>query len=262
MDNDKLERSVWSKRKSLTVLALLVLAASLFWVLWVTLVAPRVAAWLGRAGGGPALQDLGLAGDSFGGLNAFMTSVAGALVLWAGLLQQNALQHAKDQAKAEREHREVTRFEDHFFQLLAHFSSVVGQIERKLDAKHGGPKRGSAALNSFAATVYATNLPSTYDSSDYLDGLKMLVERACTVYEQRPSMLGPFFRMVIEIFSHIDEFGDASDEAERRKLANVARVQISDGAWLLIALFALTPDGYRLMPLIEKYGLLRFMHAR
>lgn len=46
--------------------------------------------------------EIGQAGDSFGGLNAALTAIAGALVFWAGFMQHQALKHAREEASAER----------------------------------------------------------------------------------------------------------------------------------------------------------------
>jgi hypothetical protein len=46
------------------------------------------------------------------------------------------------------------------------------------------------------------------------------------------------------------------------RYANIARGQISEGAVLLLAINGLTSHGYKLVPLIEKFGLLEHLHPR
>ena len=51
------------------------------------------------------LAELGQTGDSFGGLNSLLTSLAGAFVLWAGAMQYQALKLARADSKREQEAR-------------------------------------------------------------------------------------------------------------------------------------------------------------
>lgn len=105
--------------------------------------------------------ELGQTGDSFGGLNALLTAIAGVLVLWAGVMQHLALKQAQARAQEERnarllqetdskaslelakqtlqheleatakerDSRRLQEFEALFFRLLELSSAVTNRIE-------------------------------------------------------------------------------------------------------------------------------------
>ena len=80
------------------------------------------------------------------------------------------------------------------------------------------------------------------------------------IYDRQPSAFGPYFRLLYQTFKHIAE--STLSERQQLRYANIARGQISEGAVLLIALNGLTPNGYKFVPLIEKFGLLEHLHRR
>ncbi|MEO7548908.1 MAG: hypothetical protein ABIT82_10830 [Ramlibacter sp.] len=64
---------------------------------------------------GAYFSELGQTGDAFGGLNALMTAVAGALLAWAGYLQFRSLQRARADAGAADIHRASEQHQQIFF---------------------------------------------------------------------------------------------------------------------------------------------------
>ena len=74
------------------------------------------------------------------------------------------------------------------------------------------------------------------------------------------SAFGPYFRLLYQTFKHVAD--SKLTDAEQIRYANIARGQISEGAVLLMALNGLTYDGYKFIPLIEKFGLLEHLHRR
>jgi hypothetical protein len=210
--------------------------------------------------------EIGQTGDSFGGFNALLTAIAGALVAWAGVMQHQTLKQAKLDAMEERNHRKRQNFESLFFQLLQLSSSVTNNIERSRTVKSLGVQdatervSGSRALDSYASSIFKA-LPETSRRETPDAFLNRLVEKfLLDVYDRKPSAFGPYFRLLFQTFKHIAESGLA--EADQVRYANIARGQISEGALLLLALNGLTPVGYKFASLIEKFGLLEHLHRR
>jgi hypothetical protein len=210
--------------------------------------------------------EIGQTGDSFGGFNAFLTSIAGALVAWAGVMQHQTLKQAKLDAMEERNHRKRQNFESLFFQLLQLSSSVTNNIERNRTVKSLDVQsvvervRGSRALDSFASSLFKA-LPEVSSRENPDAFLNRLIERfLLDVYDRKPSAFGPYFRLLFQTFKHIAESG--LPEADQVRYANIARGQISEGALLLLALNGLTPVGHEFASLIEKFGLLEHLHRR
>jgi hypothetical protein len=220
--------------------------------------------------------ELGQSGDAFGGLNAALTGIAGVLVAWAGLMQRLMLKEARSQAIEERRARKLQEFEGLFFRLLELSSSITNKLEtdpipersvRRLENRNSlevrpPARQGAAALASFASSLStAANRELPRLQQDRNAQLEKLVSLFLTeVYDRKPSAFGPYFRILFQTFRHISESGLIPEEQVR--YANIARGQISEGAVLLLALNGLTVDGYKFVPLIEKYGLLEHLHRR
>lgn len=219
--------------------------------------------------------ELGQTGDAFGSLNALLTAVAGALVAWAGFMQHQMLKQAKQEATAEREGRKIQQFESLFFQLLGLSAAVTERIEgprRKGKVTSLVPGKGNThamltgqkgprALDAYARKVF--NALSALPPEQQADQqrLEALVKYFLTeVYDKRPSAFGPYFRLLYQTFKHIHE--STLTPGEQIRYANIARGQISEGAVLLLAINGLTYDGYKFVPLIEKFGLLEHLHRR
>jgi hypothetical protein len=217
----------------------------------------------------------GQLGDSFGGLNALLTAIAGALVAWAGFMQHQMLKKTRETAQEERKHRELQQFESLFFQLLQLSADVTERIEGP--KKRGAPvvtvpgrgtvceqlpgATGPRALNAYAQSIFRNVHARPSDSSPAIAGLEALVKAFLTrVYDRQPSAFGPYYRIFYQTFKHIAD--SQLSEAEQIRYANIARGQISEGAVLLLALNGLTFDGYKFIPLIEKFGLLEHLHRR
>jgi hypothetical protein len=190
-------------------------------------------------------------------------------------LAQEALKHEREEAARERDTRRLQEFEGLFFRLLELSSSVTDRIETDAvptsmitvpgegTRTFGAPARhGPAALASFASSLRNVALgqlpPLQHDRNAQLGKLVSLF--LTRVYDRRPSAFGPYFRILYQTFRHISESHLTYEE--QVKYANIARGQISEGAVLLLALNGLTVDGYKFIPLIEKFGLLEHLHRR
>jgi hypothetical protein len=190
-------------------------------------------------------------------------------------MQHQLLKKTRETAQDEKAHRELQQFESLFFQLLQLSAQVTERIE--------GPKRrgaiaaivpgngnqyeqipgptGPRALNAYAQAVFRKFTPPHDEAAPQMDGLEALVRSFLTrVYDRQPSAFGPYYRILYQTFKHIAD--SHLPEAEQIRYANIARGQISEGAVLLLALNGLTYDGYKFIPLIERFGLLEHLHRR
>jgi hypothetical protein len=215
--------------------------------------------------------EMGQTGDAFGGLNALLTAIAGALVAWAGFMQYQTLATARVVAEEERKHRKRQEFESLFFQLLDLSTRITEKIERSISAVSseaiGGSsdtRVGARALDSYAHLIAREVTPPSNPSEDLSTNtllLRYLVQSYFrSVYKKKPSTFGPYFRILFQMFKHISE----SDLPLKDQItfSNIARGQISDGAVLLLALNGVTPNGHKFAPLIEKFGLLEHLHGK
>lgn len=209
--------------------------------------------------------ELGQTGDSFGGLNALLTAIAGALVFWAGFMQHQTLKQLREEAKSERSHRNIQEFESLFFRLLDLTATAVERIEgpKRIDSpdKQLPRHKGTRALDSLARSLYDHVGSHRGNQTDSQKQLFALVDGYLTkIYDRQPSAFGPYLRLLYQTFKHVAE--STLSEEQQVRYANIARGQISEGAVLLLAVNGLAPNGYKFVPLIEKFGLLEHMHRR
>ena len=224
-------------------------------------------------------SELGQTGDSFGSINALLTALAGAIVFWAGYLQKEQLNQARRdatrarlEAAEERKSRQKQEFESLFFRLLDLSREITEKVETprvRTGARYTNPaneattfetapgRTGSAALHHFAWAIDDDWIPP----DDAEEVLRRLVDRfKKRAYNRAPSAFGPYFRILYQTFKHVAE-STSLTEQEKVRYANLARGQISEGAVLLLALNGLTTDGYKFVPIIERFGLLEHLHA-
>lgn len=203
----------------------------------------------------PGVAEYGQAGDAFGGANALFAAIAGALVFWAGYLQAKSLREAQRAYADERRARQREQFEALFFRLLDLNRDLLARLETSASTD----REGAAALDSWAASLVKM-LESFYTPNAEVKAKRLVTSFQGAVYQAHPSALGPYFRVLFQVFKHIDE----ADLTPREKIqyANIARGQISEGAVLLLAANGLTTRGHRFIPLIERYGLLEHMHPK
>ncbi len=218
------------------------------------------------------MAELGQAGDAFGGANALFGAIAGALLLWAAVLQSRSLTQARSAAKAAEDAYKDARaanrheqFSSMFFQMLTLSRQLVERIHigdsgnaiETLSKPEG--RQGSAALESLAWTLSNRVEAGYSDLSDPEHKASVIVTAYIgNIYNTHPSALGPYFRLLFQTFKFVEEAD--LDETERIRFANIARGQISEGAVMLLAANGLTERGHRFIPLIEKFGLLEHLH--
>lgn len=252
------------------VLALVILF--LIWLFWLNVgarIAHETLAPLPPAASSPnqpaLLTQLGETGDAFGGLNALFAAVAGAFVAWAGYLQNQSLKQARAAYEEERKARQKQEFESTFFKMLELSRALAERIESRnlreyvyLGKPQPSRKHGAAALDHLAASI-ATNAQSNFANDPHRQATLLVSLYGEHVYAKQPSALGPFFRLLFQLFKVIEESG--LDEAIQIRYANIARGQLSEGTSFLLALNGLAPRGRRFVRYIEKYGLLEHMHS-
>lgn len=284
--NKPAKKSLLAEHPSL-VLLITLFAAAAVWTSWlwfgVESVHKRIASLSGQhAASSPSSQasgasvplqqadrqtyftEVGLAGDSFGGLNALLTAIAGALVAWAGFMQYLSLRESREENREERRARQRQEFESLFFRMLDLSRDLTERIQSSsgsyLLAK--GPvlgdstRSGAAALDSFAANM-KQGWKEGVDAEEAMRGLVQHFRKHA--YNANPSAFGPYFRLLFQTFKHVAE--SSLEEKEKIQYANIARGQISEGAVLLLALNGLTPFGHRFIRYIEEFGLLEHMHT-
>jgi hypothetical protein len=209
--------------------------------------------------------EVGQTGDAFGGVNALLTAIAGALVGWTGFMQYLSLHESRSEAKEERKIRQRQEFESLFFRMLDLSRDLTHRIEshgKKYLSSSGfaseeEPRTGAAALDSFAAKVKSAW--KVGDTSEV--NIRALVKAyQKNVYNANPSALGPYFRLLFQTFKHVAE--SQLEPHEKIQYANIARGQMSEGAVLLLALNGLTPFGHSFIRYIEEFGLLEHMHVQ
>jgi hypothetical protein len=210
---------------------------------------------------------VGQSGDAYGGANALFSALVAALAAWAGFLQYRALMRAQRayrderdanrQAKADRTKEEVdrklARFESQFFQLLTLVKQTRDAIVSK-ELSDNPRKFGSAALDAFADTIFkeAASSSKTIPLSPH-----ELVYHYQRIYNRRPSVLGPYFRLLFQTFQYISKNGKDLDT--QLQYSKIARGQMSDGSVLLLALNGMTIEGHAFVEYIEEFGLLEHM---
>jgi hypothetical protein len=253
----------WSSFGAQYVRGLLLKSAASATVISKAAEAPAQASDVIAATTAQTLTEFGQVGDSFGGLNALLTALAGAFVFWAGFMQHQALKEARQEAERERDYRHKQEFESLFFQLLSLCAVAAEKVQRRtaqMSSGDDGVRRGSRALDSYAASIYSKVNPEQVGATPE-KVLKKLVTTFYTIaYDRNPSAFGPYYRMLLQVFRHIADSG-LSDEDQRR-YASIAKGQISEGAVLLLALYGLSEAGREFRPLIEKFSLLTHIHRR
>ncbi|MHA4867219.1 putative phage abortive infection protein [Duganella sp. PWIR1] len=253
----------WSSFGALYVRSLLLSSAASTAVTSKVAETPTLASDVIAATTAQTLTEFGQVGDSFGGLNALLTAFAGAFVFWAGFMQHQALKEARQEAERERDYRRKQEFESLLFQLLSLCAVAAEKVHRKTSqtsSVDNGVRRGSRALDSYAASIYSKVNPEQVGATPDKVLKKLITTFYTTAYDRNPSAFGPYYRMLLQVFRHIVDSG-LSEKAQQR-YASIARGQISEGAVLLLALYGLSKAGREFHPLIEKFNLLTHIHRR
>ena len=196
-------------------------------------------------------QELGQVGDLFGGVNALFSAITLVGVFAAAILQHRSLREAREALNHQQ-------FESLFFRLLEFTGGAIEHIRYVGDEDEAV---GARALDTIATVNFGKKFFDQNKAQSDRRLLKLMVYRyAKRIYDQRPSTLGPYLRLLYQTFSLVS---DANlNGGKKRRFGNIARGQISEGAVLLLALNGLTERGKKFFPLIEEFGLLEHLHPR
>ena len=207
------------------------------------------------------LNEISQTGQAYGGGSALFAAIAGGLVFWAGFMQARALK----ESRAAYAHQQ---FESTFFELL----KLTRELQERFKT-HGedfrdhtkefisAPEReGAEALDSFAASIVGRYKATVTPPLSDLEMARGLVQDFSKIYSKRPSAFGPYFRAMYQTFKHIAD--STLDLDDKKRFANIARGQVSEGAVFLLALNGLTEIGSNFIRYIEEFGLLEHMHRR
>lgn len=210
----------------------------------------------------PLLGPLGLSGDAFGGFNALASALACFGVFLAAILQRRTLQEVRQAELLSDRARRFEQTRGTFFEMLGLARELSRRIHVPADFKAltlgasipPEAREGEDALDSLAASIES----HARNASELSDMLPRAVVRFHKVYKGQPSRMGPYFRLLFQIFKLIDTA--PIQPPEKLQLANIARGQISEGAVFLLALNSLTWRGWAFAKYVEDYGLLEHMH--
>ncbi|MFG6432721.1 putative phage abortive infection protein [Roseateles sp. LYH14W] len=251
-------------------MAALVAAVAAWWCWWWFGAAYVVRHW--KSDGDPALADLGLAGDMFGGFSALFSALAFVGVVTAAYLQRETIKLQRIQMqRAEAEAQEArTRaredaaraaaaqarqaFEPLFFQLVELLRSQSDQIQLRVDTEATSTMHFPAALE-----VVRTRAEETWkravDKKLQEQGLAKLSETYSAFYSRNESRLGPYLRTLYHTLKLIDRSELPDDE--KVDYANILRGLLSRDELLLVILNCSSGWGVGLKQYIEKYGVLK-----
>lgn len=210
------------------------------------------------------LSALGQVGDLFGGLNALFAAFAFVGVLWAGILQRQALLDAKDAYDTERRAIARQQFEGTFFHLLT-LLREVGQESQALPAvaeslADADLSKQPDTFRHLAEVLFAsirTARPSTPEG----ELLRELVERyEGEINPAHSSSLGRYFRALHQTLDLIDsQSADCLSATDKVRYANIVRGQIPESLLFLLSVNGLRRPGRKTRHLIARYGLLKYL---
>lgn len=209
-------------------------------------------------------ESLGQWGDSFGALNAFLSSCAFVAILVTLRMQTKEIagQQAEigDQRKRlERSERnaDLQQFEATFFQLFELSRELRDRVSFVINRED--PVKGYAAFEK-GFLLLDQNLQPTR----MFPGMKAELEPlVCEYYSKEvhsraEGTLGPYFRVLYTILRRISEKTDLS-ETEKARYGNLVRSQLSSAEVGLIAANALTTASNDFKRFVIEFRLLKYL---
>lgn len=240
---------------SLSLLGGLFIVVLTIWAIWMVSI-PKVVEWLY-----PEKNDLayfGQFGDMFGGLNAFFTAAALAVLLWAGWMQRAELANQREEFSLQRDEmrkgQEVVarqNFESTFFRML----ELLRELQDRI--RVGGTK-GEDAIRRMADDIIR-NVTHMADDGNYRSQIGQYVE--VFVYPESRDNLGPYFRTLYHLYKLIDET-DSLDEEDRIRFSNIVRSQLNSSMIVVVSANGCSDKlATSMSPLIIKYRILKHIDA-
>lgn len=247
------------------------------WMIWLCI----GLAWVGLAGGVTVGNEATLAkggqfGDWFGGLNALFTALALGVVVWTNQLQRHEAREQERLFLLQQKEIKRQSFEASLFQMIALCRELHGGLQDKsiylgeTIVRKVGQEFGTEDLATGADAMqrYANRCKKILESmassetTATLSGLeqRIAIGMAYEVgpYSSHSRYLGPYFRALYHLFKLIER-QSFLDELERRQYANLARAHLSDDDLVVLAANLCSKSGAGMLPIAEKYGLLKHL---
>lgn len=197
-------------------------------------------------------ETVGQLGDAFGGLSAFMASLAAMFTLQAlnderlEARRLRAREEERDAVEVERDRTQQQRISEErrrdleltYFRMLELRRDILSDVQI-------GPAAGVSAFRNLES-VYSQLAHSAQFYGQYQSH-----------YQNFDHVLGHYFRFTYHIVRYLDE----SFDFERAYFyVRILRAQLSSGEQFMIALNAIYGEGKdKMLPLINKYSLLHTM---
>ncbi|WP_211262905.1 putative phage abortive infection protein [Rubellimicrobium mesophilum] len=221
----------------------------------------------------------GTSGDMFGSLTALFSGLAFAGLISTLLMQSRELQLQRDELTQTREVFSVQRFETTLFGLLRLLNDHVASIE--VDSTgwvRPGASKEDSRVGRLALEVMAERLPTQFERQTERDNvtgrpkvvgqtqrtLEQIVDSYEKIYRERFEIaLGPYFRLLYNIFRLIEEAKLSELEPENRAAKNeygrIVRAQLSSSEVKLLMFNGASTYGVKFKPWIIKYSLLKHL---
>lgn len=204
-------------------------------------------------------EKLGQLGDFIGGILNPLVSVLTlfvAISVWQ--LQKFELEQTKAAMKAQADTAEQQRREQRFFDLLNVYHSTVQSVAAGVRDGQSGLHvlNGKEAISRLVMdSGFRTLTTSPRDTPHYLPSSQMT--KAAEKVQQMGLFLDHYFRVVFSVLRESKAvLGD-----EHFRYVKLFRAQLSRGELEALALnLIFDPEGKKLRPLVEQYGLLKHLH--
>jgi hypothetical protein len=216
----------------------------------------------------------GTFGDMFGGVNAFFSGLAFAVLVFTLLQQRTELSLQRKELAMTREELAGQRralvsqnelialqsFESTFFQLLRLHNEIVHAIDLVAAPNESdGAAIGNRVTNGRDCfSVFYRRLRKEYKSRRPVAGgisRDQLMTAYVSFYSANQANLGHYFRSLYNMVKLVDR----SVVSDKSVLINLIRAQLSDFEVALLFYNGLSDYGENFKPLIERYALLKHL---
>lgn len=196
----------------------------------------------------------GQIGDLFGGVNALFAALACVGVFWAGWLQRQQLEDAREAYVAEKASRDQMESEAFFLQLLPSVKALGDQIvfsSPNANAPKEIDKFIYVMLGGFIGMLNRGDFETETASAEaFIKVLKPLLRDSSPRLEV-------FFGLAYQLFAWLDDHQDM-DQKKRVAFIAMARAHLPGGLATMLGVFALQPEGSYFREAVDRYGLLQY----
>lgn len=225
-------------------------------------------------------ENVGVAGDMFGGVTALFSGLAFAGLISTLLMQRHELELQRRELELSRSEFSLQRFENTLFGLLKILNDYVSSLEVSI-SRFGGSvgggiigttavvHKGRDVLAHYAGTLQ-NQVYQVEQNANRADGSSMVTVRTdldtqIKVYLDRYESeyegdLGPYFRLLYNTIRHIDNTD--LDDIEKQKYSKIVRAYLSSAEVKLLMFNCASKLGRNFKPWMEKYSMLKHIHPR